>query len=243
MSEIADYIRNLAKSRDEIYSVVCSVVSVDQEKKTATVQPNNGSAEIFDVRLQAVVSGSLGLVYFPKLKSEVLVSFMSKEVAYISLFSEVEKMTLDIGDFSLLFDSKNANLTSENVDIIAQNTEISSDSVKVNAEAVKILSTSFEVEGASVSITAPAIALAGAVSLSGSLSMNGGANGGVPLALPLVEQINSIKNDLKELKIKFNSWVVVSQDGGAGLKTKLATWSPNLQPIEVEQISNPEITQ
>lgn len=270
MAEIADILKQLGKNNEEIYSVVCTVIEIDEQKRVISVKPNNNSAEVFDVRLQTVVSGALGLVYFPKMSSEVIITFLSKELAYVALYSEIEKVQLNIGDFSLFFDATNANLSSENIDVIAtnteissdnvtanaQNTEINSDNITVNATSTKFASSSFEVEGTSVKLTAPSIALmgaainltgtvtiAGATAINGAITMNGGANGGLPVGSKLATEINKIKTDLGNLKNKFNSWTPVSGDGGAALKSQLAGWSPNTTATNAAAISNPQITQ
>jgi hypothetical protein len=256
MAEIADILKQLGKNNEEIYSVVCTVTEIDEQKRVISVKPNNNSAEVFDVRLQTVVSGALGLVYFPKMSSEVIITFLSKELAYVALYSEIEKVQLNIGDFSLFFDATNANLSSENIDVTATNTEISSDNVTVNATSTKFVSSSFEVEGTSVKLTAPsidlmgaainltgAVTIAGATAINGAITMNGGANGGLPLGAALVTEINKLKTDFSTLKQKFNNWTPVPQDGAVPLKQALATWSPNVTPINAAAISNPQITQ
>ena len=54
---------------------------------------------------------------------------------------------------------------------------------------------------------------------------NGGSLGGLVKLSALVEKLNMIENDLKSLKMAFNSWVTVPNDGGAALKAASATWA------------------
>ena len=54
---------------------------------------------------------------------------------------------------------------------------------------------------------------------------NDGDNGGLINVVDLVGKINDIEGDLNDLKAVFTSWVVVSNDGGAALKTASATWA------------------
>lgn len=93
--EITELLRQLTKSKEEIYSIICTVDAIDETKRVISAIPNNGDAEIFDVRLQSNVSGSLGFVCIPKAGSEVVVSFLSKSVAYVALFSAVDKILID----------------------------------------------------------------------------------------------------------------------------------------------------
>ncbi len=96
MDEIGKMLRKITEDKSaEIYSVVCTVESVDVSKRTADVAPINGNAEIFDVRLQSALNGSNGLCIFPVVGSVVVVTFLNKLTGYVSLFSEVDKITLD----------------------------------------------------------------------------------------------------------------------------------------------------
>lgn len=90
-------IRQLAKDPNgEIYSKPCEVVSVNSSKRTCVVQPFDGSAKIYNVRLQAGEELSKGVFFKPKKGSSVIVSFLSKNFAYVSLFSEIEELFIDI---------------------------------------------------------------------------------------------------------------------------------------------------
>jgi phage baseplate assembly protein gpV len=259
--EIKDILKKLHENQDEIYSILCSVVEVDEGQRTIHAKPLNGSAEIFDVRLQTMLSGVIGIVNFPKVGSDVIVNFISKEVAYVALNSEIEKIQLNIGDMSFFVDATNANLDVENTSIISENIDVASENINVGATATKFNSNTFEVDGQSFKITgtlaeiiATAIKLtgavtitgtttiAGAVAVAGSVALNGGANGGVPKSGSLVAEINKIKQDFQDLKAKFTAWTPVNNDGGANLKTKLNSWSPNVTPIADADISNPQNT-
>lgn len=270
MAEIADLIKKMTKTQEEIYSCVCTVVEIDEAKRLISVKPNKGDADVFDVRLQASVSANFGAVFFPKMNSEVIITFLSKELAYVSLFAEIEKIQLNIGDFSLFVDASNMNLAVENIDVTATNTEVSSDNIKVNAsdteinsdnvtinsQTTKVVTTNFEVQGANIKLSAPlvdimagavniagAVAITGAVSIAGAVAINGGANGGVPLGGALVTELNKVKTDFANLKAKFSAWSPVANDGGTALKAQLNGWTPQTTPVTAAAISNPQITQ
>ena len=253
--ELKDILKKLNENQEEIYSVLCSVVEIDENKRTIHAKPLNGSAEIFDVRLQTMLSGVIGVVTFPKIGSNVIVNFISKEVAYVALNSEIQKIKLNIGAMSFFIDATNANLDVENINATATNTNIDSENVEVNASATRFVSTSFEIQGQTFKITGAvadiiatainmtgAVAITGAVSVAGAMVLNGGANGGVPKSASLATEFDKIKNDLKSLKDAFASWSPVANDGGTALKTKLSTWSPNVTPITVSTIENSQNT-
>ena len=58
--------------------------------------------------------------------------------------------------------------------------------------------------------------------------LNGGGFGGVVKVEQLTEHINTIENDINELKNIFSSWVAVPQDGGAALSALVMTWASSL---------------
>ena len=99
--EIKDLLKQLLKENEEIYSLIGKVTSIDENKRLCEVEPLDGSAKLFDVRLQTQVAGNEGLVIFPVPGSEVTVSFLSKELAFISGCSKIQKIMLNSDGFSL----------------------------------------------------------------------------------------------------------------------------------------------
>ncbi len=83
-----------SQTNEEVYATVCKVITVDESKRTCDVEPIDGSATIYDVRLQANESDTEGVVVFPKKDSMVIVSFLGKEVAYVALCSEIEAISI-----------------------------------------------------------------------------------------------------------------------------------------------------
>lgn len=79
---------------------VCKVVAVSGAKCNA--MPVDGTAEFTDVRLNAVTSGSAGIIITPAVDSIVVVNQISTVDSYISQFSEIEKIEIEIGDFKIV---------------------------------------------------------------------------------------------------------------------------------------------
>lgn len=130
MDEIGKMLRKITEDKSaEIYSVVCTVESVDVSKRTADVAPINGNAEIFDVRLQSALNGSNGLCIFPVVGSVVVVTFLNKLTGYVSLFSEVDKITLDTENEITIDGGQNGGLVKVN-DLLSKINTIES---KLNA--------------------------------------------------------------------------------------------------------------
>lgn len=96
---IQESIKKLADKGDEVYSVAAKVKEVNESERTCDVEPLDGSADIFGVRLQPVLSDDKGICIFPKAGSTVLVTFINKNTGYIALCSDVEKVVGKIGNF------------------------------------------------------------------------------------------------------------------------------------------------
>lgn len=93
---IKSLLREITKDRTvEIYSVLCSVDSVDHSERTIDATPLNGDAQIFNVRLQSEINSNIGLCIFPVIGSVVIVTFMNKLTGFVSTFSEIDKILID----------------------------------------------------------------------------------------------------------------------------------------------------
>lgn len=96
--EIIEEIARGQLAKQELYSVVCNVDSVDNSARSCTCTPVNGGATLEDVRIQASLSQSNGLFIEPVVDSKVVVTFLSKQIAFVSLFTEIENVYLDFND-------------------------------------------------------------------------------------------------------------------------------------------------
>lgn len=112
---ISGVIKKISKSSDEVYAKVCEVLEVNTQEITVDVKPIDGTAEIFDVRLQAE-SETGGLVIFPKVGSMVLVVFLNKNNASVVNTSEITKYELKIENSELLIDKDAFLVKIENVE-------------------------------------------------------------------------------------------------------------------------------
>lgn len=93
---LAESIKKLAKSNDEVYSSIGKVVSVDKDNNTIDVQPVNGDAEILEVRLQSQIASDKGIVVYPSLDSLVIVTWVNEVTAYVAMCEEVDEVSLKI---------------------------------------------------------------------------------------------------------------------------------------------------
>jgi len=72
------------------YMVLGSVSEINPDKRTCTVTPKNGDADLHDVRLQALRGMSTGIVLMPKKGSDVVVGFLDEAEAVIVLSSTLD---------------------------------------------------------------------------------------------------------------------------------------------------------
>jgi len=76
-----------------------------------------------------------------------------------------------------------------------------------------------------------------------SIIMQGGEVG-IPESTSTVERLNKIEQDINNLKQAFTSWTPTPQDGGAALKTVVASWyGSKLTETKVEDIESETIKQ
>jgi hypothetical protein len=96
-NKIAAAIKKLAQTGDQVYSEVGKVTELDREERTCTVEPTNGDAPILEVNLQANIMLEGGVVMYPEIGSDVIVSFLSVENAYISAYSDMSDIVINNG--------------------------------------------------------------------------------------------------------------------------------------------------
>ncbi len=135
MNDIKHAIRKLAQTNDEIYSIIGTVIDIDESKRTCDVKPVNGDAIIYDVRLQALISSANSVTLFPKKDSFVIVSFLGKEDAFVSMYGEVDHIKSKIGDQTMDYDEKGLKLKSKTADF----TDTFNDIISVIDKLISIL--------------------------------------------------------------------------------------------------------
>lgn len=90
---IKDSIRKISEKDDEVYSIVCTVVSVNSAEKTCKCEPLDGKADLLGVRLMA--QNQTGFYIIPKVDSVVVVTMINGFTGYVAMFSEVEEIQLN----------------------------------------------------------------------------------------------------------------------------------------------------
>lgn len=93
MTEIANHIRMLSVPISAgPSSVVGKVVEVDEGGRVCTVEPINGDALLYDIRLQAEQSATDGVVIIPAVDSFVVVTMLGESDGYVAQCSRVDKV-------------------------------------------------------------------------------------------------------------------------------------------------------
>lgn len=125
--DIAALRRSLFAGGDQSISFYARVKSVDPDKRVCVVTDHNG-IDYDDVLLYAIENIDLkGFVFIPKVDSNVIVSRIgASNELFISLFSEVDKVLLTIGDnVNVSIDDKELSYKSGNTDITATGDAVS----------------------------------------------------------------------------------------------------------------------
>lgn len=90
---IRESLKKLTQTNEEIYSIVCSVDSVDTTNNTCDCTPKDGSADLLGVRLMA--QNQTGFLIIPKVNSIVVVTMLNRSTGYVALFSELSEIHLN----------------------------------------------------------------------------------------------------------------------------------------------------
>jgi hypothetical protein len=97
--QIRDSIREIAK-QDIPYSRLCKVISVDDSAFTCEVSPiDNLDISFYDVRLTSSTDPTV--LQIPTVDSDVIVSFLDESNVFVSMFSQVDKVTISNADENL----------------------------------------------------------------------------------------------------------------------------------------------
>ncbi len=92
---IRDAIKKAAETSAEIYSVIGTVDSVDDAKRTCVVEPVDGSPKIFGVRYTATESDAGGFIANPANGAFVVVTFLDDNNAFVSLVTEFDTIVIN----------------------------------------------------------------------------------------------------------------------------------------------------
>lgn len=123
MGNLRDTLLQLVNNNEELYSLIGEVTAIDMDAMTCDVRPLNGSADVFGVRMSADPDHR-GLHLIPKQGSICVITFLSKDTAYLSLISDLDQLMVDIEDTSLIINDEGIEIKRGNTAITATSSEI-----------------------------------------------------------------------------------------------------------------------
>lgn len=103
MSDISSVIKAIQKNATkgiELYSVIGTATNIRANESLLDVQPLSG-ALILDVRINPLENSLNGLRIIPKENTNVIVTFINKQEAYLALCDEIESLEIKIGESTL----------------------------------------------------------------------------------------------------------------------------------------------
>ena len=191
--DLRQAIRQMAMSGAELYCKVCTVDAVYEDTRTIDCTPIDESAQLLGVNLQADQEQEVGVVQFPAEGSDVVVAFLSANVAVVMLTTEVTKTMLTVGNTEAVVEDNSVTLTTEKV------------SVEVKDKTAKI-----DVDGTTVEFD-------------GSTTTFNGGSETMANATDLKKQLEKMSKRIDGIIDAINNAVAIPQDGGTGLqKTMVA---------------------
>jgi hypothetical protein len=109
--------RAIAKTDDELYSIVAKVTKLDKKKRVCDVEPLNGDAALFGVRLQADVEKSDGVVIFPKVGSSVIVTFINEKTGYVAQVTTIESIEFVIDNLKIKYNTEGVHIENKGINL------------------------------------------------------------------------------------------------------------------------------
>ena len=186
-------IQQMAMSGAELYCKVCTVDAVDEDARTIDCTPIDEGAPLLGVNLQADQEQEVGVVQFPAEGSDVVVAFLSANVAVVVLATEITKTILTIGDTETIVEDNSVTLATKSV------------SVEVKDKTAKI-----DVDGTTVEFDG------------NTTTFNGGSET-MANATDLKKQLEKMSKRIDGIIDAIKNAVAIPQDGGTGLqKTMVA---------------------
>lgn len=98
--DLKELLKAVLKDNEEMYSKVCTVEVVNG--LVCDCVPVDGSAPILEVRITTNNESENYFAVIPKVGSQVIVTFLTKDVAFVSIVADPEKLVYKSGD--LLFE-------------------------------------------------------------------------------------------------------------------------------------------
>lgn len=208
---IRNAIKQLALSGTEMYLTVCTVDSVDEEKRTVECTPLDEGAQLLGVNLQADQSQTVGVVSFPAVGSDVLVGFISPAVAVVLLATEITKSVLTIGGTEITVEDNVVSIVTEK------------SSVNMSGDTLKL-----DIDGTTLE-------------MDGDKSVWNGGSETTANATELKKQLTTMSARIDGIINAITSSAVAPQDGGATYKSNMSAIVSALQKEDFSNMIDDKI--
>ena len=208
---IRNAIKQLALSGTEMYLTVCTVDSVDEEKRTIECTPIDEGAQLLGVNLQADQSQTVGVVSFQAVGSDVLVGFINPAVAVVLLTTEITKSVLTIGGTEITVEDNVVSIVTEK------------GSVNMSGDTLKL-----DIDGTTLE-------------MDGDKSVWNGGSETTANAPDLKKQLTTMSARIDGIINAITSSAVAPQDGGATYKSNMSAIVSALQKEDFSNMIDDKI--
>lgn len=151
MIEIKNALKGLVSS-DQMATIQCEVIAVNEGTNTCDCRPVNGSAEYLDVQLTSVASSSqIGVILYPKVGTIAIITRVadSESQMYLLKANEIDKVVIEVaGGFKLKVEENKLNIDAEEITfnggslgglVKIQTLTAELNKIKVILEAIKVV--------------------------------------------------------------------------------------------------------
>jgi hypothetical protein len=123
MTDIRKAIKSIALS-GRMEAIIGTITEVDEDQRLCTIEPLNGDAIVYDVRLQAAIGDEHGVVLIPKVGAYGIAVFIADNAAFLALFGEVEKVIWGVDKQVLEFTKDGLSLSNDTAKFAEEQTKL-----------------------------------------------------------------------------------------------------------------------
>lgn len=113
LDQILETLRTAKK--EEIYSQVGEIISVNAAELTCDVQPISDDPIIYDVLLMPTDQAQSYVV--PTVGAKCIITFLSKDHAYLAILDQVDRVVSKVGQTEVVLTSHGVNVSANNVNL------------------------------------------------------------------------------------------------------------------------------
>lgn len=119
-NDIINSIREMTKLDTTVYSMICTVLEIDLTNNTIDCEPLDGGPDVLGVQL---VTQSNGFLIIPKKDSNVTITFIDDDNAFVSMYSDIDDIQMNLtnnleinNDKTIILSTTEVQLNGDNFD-------------------------------------------------------------------------------------------------------------------------------